>query len=231
MLRFISSMGRIARIFSASLFILFMLILAGHSAAQTISFTSVPDGFDAGSIELPRPFAGALGVDADSDNIIYAAVGNYQDMNLARIDLNTGAVAIVAEGPFGGLGGIAPLTGGAIVLTDNASAAGGPPDDTILIARDLNRDGDFNDGGEITKLIDPILVNGSWSGAQARRVPKVRKSRLGAGSVMIQTADGAGNAELIVIDNPLRRPSFNLHRNPYFFGFDYNGGFDFDSRG
>lgn len=202
--------------------------------AQTISFTSVPEGYEARSITLPDEFAGALGVDPKNDRIIYSAVGSFGAMSLARLNLQTGESAVVAAGPFGAIGGIAPLSAREIVVTDNSAAAGGPPDETILILRDFNpRDGDFNDSGEIRELIAPILgpAQGNWNGSQARVVPKRRGSRLKPGSVMIQTADGGGGGEMLVIEDLSRRPRFAAGGVPFFSGFDYNGGFDFDSAG
>ncbi len=214
-----------------SLLFLPALPLAFYEAqAQTLSFTSVPSGYDAGSIDLPEAFAGALGVDPDFDHIVYAAVGSFQNMKLAKVDLRTGEVKIVANGPFGAIGGIAPLGSRRVVIVDNATAEGGPTDDTILIAYDKNSDGDFNDAKEITQLVKPILSGGNWSGSQARLIPSRPGSALTPGSVMIQTADGNGAAELLVIENPKGKAKF-AKKSPFFGGFDYNGGFDFDSSG
>jgi len=207
------------------------LAAAPAARGQTIHFTSVPDGYTTGSIALPRPFGGALGRNPADETSIYASIGVFGDMNLARIGLKSHSVRIVAAGPFGALAGIAALSANQIVLIDNASAPGGPPDDTILLATDANGDGDFNDGGEIVELIAPILTGASWTGAQARVAPPGNPSKIPSGSVLIQTADGSGGAEILVLANPLTAPAFRPPGSAYFTGFDYNGGFDFDSRG
>lgn len=220
--------------FAAFIALILGLVLSADLRAQTISFTSIPEGYEGSSIALPSSFAGALGVDPDDDRFIYCAVGGFGAMSLARVNLRTGEVITVADGPFGAIGGIAPLSNSEIVVTDNAAAAGGPPDETILTLKDFNRDGDFNDSGEIKQLIAPILSNspGNWSGSQARIVPKRKWATLKAWSVMIQTADGAGGSELLAIVEPSsRRPKFATGTKPFHSGFDYNGGFDFDGVG
>ncbi|MCH8334087.1 hypothetical protein IIC65_09150, partial [Candidatus Sumerlaeota bacterium] len=206
---------------------------ASAARAQTIRFTSVPDGYTTGSIELPREFSGALGVDPTDDNVIFASIGGFGDMDLARINLLDGSVTIVADGPFGTIGGIAVLSPSRIVIVENSGVPGsGLTTDTLLLASDLNLDGDFDDAGEISELIAPILTeSGNFTGTQARVTPAGNPSGIPSGSVIFQTADGGGNAELLIVENPLTAPAFRPMNAAYFSGFDFNGGFDFDSSG
>lgn len=208
--------------------------LAASAPAQTLTFTSIAPGYAPGSIALPAGFGGALGTLASESDTLYVSIGSYGNMKLARVDLATGLAAVVADGPFGSLAGIAPLTSTAVALIDNSSASGGPPDQTILLARDNNpADGDFNDPGEITELIAPILTGAfGFTGAQARRVPPSASAALPLGSLVVQTADGGAAGELLAIVDPLSAsPGFTPAGGSWFSGFDYNGGFDFDSRG
>jgi hypothetical protein len=207
-------------------------VLAAFCPAAELAFVSVPQGYHAGSIHLPRGFTGALGVDPTDDQIVYASVGGFGDVDLSRIDLHSGTATIVAEGPFGNIGGIAVLSATEIVLVENAGAAGGPPDKTILLASDLNADGDFNDAQELRELIAPILEGFfGWSGAQARLVPPGSPASIPSGSVLIQTADGSGAAEVLVVTDPLGSPTYRPAGGAFFAGFDFNGGLDFDSQG
>lgn len=202
------------------------------ACSQVLSFTSIPSGYTGDSIPLPRTFAGALAADPNDDLTIYASIGSFLDAELVRIDLASGAVTTVADGPFGNLAGIAVLSATQLALVDNASAPGGPPDRTILLAQDLNADRDFNDPGEIGELIEPILTGFfGWSGAQARVVPTGNASGIPSGSVLIQTADGGGEGDLLVVADPLGTPDFRPTGGAFFTGFDFNGGLDFDSAG
>ncbi|MCX7014780.1 MAG: hypothetical protein NTW86_19900 [Candidatus Sumerlaeota bacterium] len=206
-------------------------LAAANAHAQIIGFISVPDGFTSDTIALPLPFGGALGADPSNDQIVYCSVGGYGAMSLARVDLATKNVAIVADGPFGAVSGLAVLSPTQIAVIDNASAPGGPPDDTILLATDGNSDGDFNDAGEIQELIAPPLVNNDWTGSQARVAPAPDAAGIAGGSLVVQTADGSGQGRLLVVKDPLTSPSLVPAAGSFFTGFDYNGGFDFDSRG
>jgi hypothetical protein len=215
---------------SAATLLFSCLVFASHG--QTLNFTSIPDGYIDGSISLPRAFTGALGVDPTDDQIVYASVGSFQDVNLARVNLTSGTSAVVADGPFGNIGGIAVLSATQVAVIDNSGAVGGPSDQTLLLASDLNGDGDFNDGGEIAELIPPILTGlFGWTGTQARVAPAGNPSSIPSGSVIVQSADGSGGSELLVVQNPLSTPSYRPAGAAYFSGFDYNGGFDFDSQG
>lgn len=199
----------------------------GLVLAQTIEFTTVPKGYAASSIDLPRPFAGALGRDATDDLKVYATVGGFGATGLVRIDLRDGSVQSVIEGPLGNIEGIAALSAERIVLIENQDP------DTILLASDLNLDGDFDDEGEIEELIAPIGLNEDldFRGSQARVVPPGDPSGIPSGSVMFQTADNQGGGDLFVVVDPLTNPRYRPDGGVYFTGFDFNGGFDFDSFG
>jgi hypothetical protein len=206
-------------------------------SAETVSFTAVSSGYEGGSITLPEGFAGALAADPSNDQVVYASVGAFQDNKIVRINLGTGAVDYVANGPFGSIGGIAALSPTQLVLMENDHSPGSPlPGETILLATDCNpQDGDFDDPGEIVELLAPILVDSlfGFTGAQARIAPAGNPSGIPSGSLLFQNADGSGLGDLFVVTEPTSpataqyRPS-GAH---YFGGFDYNGGFDFDSPG
>ncbi len=219
---------------SMTISIICILTLAAASLAQAVEleFIFAPGGYETGSISLPKPFAGSMGVVPGNDNLIYAAVGGWQDVDLALIDLSDNSVRIVSDGPFAGLGGIAPLSETQVVLVDNGFGTSGPPDGTILLATDGNGNGSFDDAGEIVELIAPILTGAiGFTGAQTRLVPPGNPSGIPSGSVVVQTADGGGAAELLVITSPLTAPAFRPLGGPYYTGFDYSGGFDFDRQG
>ncbi|MCB9770172.1 MAG: hypothetical protein H6752_18390 [Candidatus Omnitrophica bacterium] len=207
-----------------------------HGAqAQKLNFTSAPQGYEATSIDLPNLFTGALGVDPTNENRAYASVGSFGENRLALVDLETETSWIVATGPFGAISGIAVFSATQIALVENGSNPEGPPDETILLATDSNADGDFDDDGEIEELIAPILIGPDsqfgFNGAQARIAPLGDPSGIPSGSLIVQTADGNGNSELLVIEDPLGSPAYRPDGAAYFSGFDFNGGFDFDSAG
>lgn len=202
--------------------------------AQTIQVTNIVAGYEVGSITLPDVFAGGLAADPSNDQLIYASVGSFHNNSIARIDLTDGSAQTVAAGPFGSILGIVAISPTALVLVESdAPTGGGTTTDTLILARDFNpQDGDFDDPGEIGELIAPILTNsGNFNGAQARLVPPGNPSGIPSGSILLQTADGNGLGELLVITSPLTAPAFRPLGAPYYAGFDYNGGMDFDSQG
>lgn len=213
------------------IFLMGFLLISG-SVGQSLEFTHVPEGYIPGSIPLPGSSGQTIGVDPNNPNRIFVPIGSYLDNKLAKIDLKTKALDIVADGPFGFLGGVAVVSATQLVLIDNASVPGGPPDKTILLASDTNLDGDYNDPNEIQELISPILTGFfGWSGAQAHVVPPGNPGGIQSGSLLVQTADGFGGAELLQIRNPLSSPSFFPPNEAFFGGLDYNGGFGFDRAG
>lgn len=218
----------------SSCFAFVCLALTMNINAQTIQFTSVPPGFLPDSVTLPQPFAGALAADPADSEIVYAAIGAFDDMSIARVNLATKQVTIVAAGPFGAIAGIAVISPTQIVLIENDGAPASPlPADTVLLAQDNNpADGDFDDPGEITELIAPIQVGMfGFSGTQARIAPAGNAAAIPAGSLVFQTADGSMDAELLVVEDPLGTPAYRPTGGAFYEGFDFNGGFDFDSAG
>jgi len=210
-------------------------ILASMAAGQTISFTNVPSGYEKGSIDLGMGFTGALAVDPSNPNLVYASVGFWQQNQVVRIDLSDQSVRTVASGLFGSVGGLAIPGPNQLAIVDNDDYAPNPiPGETILLCTDMNTDGDFDDPGEIEELIAPILVgSSSFTGGQARIAPAGNPSGIPSGSVLFQDADGGGKGDLFVVTNP-RSPgtaAFRPSGDAYYSGFDYNGGFDFDSQG
>jgi len=215
--------------------ILLAFVLMSVVEAQTISFTSVPEGYEVGSIDLGSGFTGALAADPANDNIIYASVGYWQHNSIVRINLATSLMTTVADGYFGSIGGMAVPGPNKLVVVDNDDyTSNSIPGDTVLLLTDINIDGDFNDPGEIEELIAPILVDGgSFSGAQARIAPAGNPSMIPSGSLLFQNADGNGHADLFVVTNPTSSTTavYRPAGAAFFPGFDYNGGFDFDSCG
>ena len=218
----------------------FILSLSVYS--QTISWTSVPTGYKPGSIDLSpvlgpgEGFTGALAVDPANPHVVYAGVGYWQHQSVVRINISSSSVQKVASGFFGSIGGLAvPGSGQLIILDNDDYTTSSIPGETLLIATDKNTDGDFDDPGEIEELLSPILVDGifGFTGAQARIAPSGNPSGIPSGSLVFQNADGGLNADLSVVTNPTSS-STAAYRPPggaYFGGFDYNGGFDFDSTG
>lgn len=217
-------------------------VLVGSVVAQEISFVTSPNGFEVDSIALPGGgFAGALATHPSDPDLVYVSVGYYQNNQLAVVNLASGTSAIIATGPFGSLAGIAPLSATQVVLVDNGTPSNPPhgASQTILIAQDFNDDGIFDATTEISELIAPILADGTdwtgtplgFSGAQAHVIPSDNPFGLPAGGVMVQTADGGGLAELLVVQDPLGSPAYYPAGGAFFSGFDYNGGFGFDSFG
>lgn len=203
--------------------------------AQELHFTSVPAGYRAGSIALPRGFAGAMAADPTDPHFIYASLGDYGQNDLARINVYTGAVTTVAHNRFASLNGIAPISRTKIVCIDNFGGNAGMPNDTILLLSDNNTDGDFDDAGEISELISPILTSTGgfgFTGAQARIAPANNAANIPAGALVLQTADGgASEAEVLVVKDPLTTPAFLPSGGAFFDGFDFNGGLAFDIAG
>ena len=212
---------------STMISIMCILTFAVSNLAEAVEleFISSPGGYETGSIALPKPFAGAMGAVPGNDNLIYAVIGSWPDYHLALINLTDKTVQIVCDGPFGYVGGIAPISETQVVIVDNGL-------DKIFLATDINRNGNFDDAGELAELIQPILPGtDGFTGAQARIVPPGNPSGIPSGSVVIQTADGGGAAELLVITDPTTAPAFRPLGGPYYTGFDFSGGFDFDRQG
>lgn len=214
--------------------VLFSFLMALVSA-QTISFTSVPNGFEAGSINLGAGFKGTLAADPSNPDIVYASVGVWQQQSVVKINLADSSVTTVATGYFGSIGGMAVPSPHQLIVVDNDDyTSNSIPGETILLLTDKNLDGDFDDAGEVEPLIAPILVDGGgFSGAQARIAPAGNPSGIPSGSLLFQNADGGGKADLFVVTNPTNSAlaAYRPAGGAYYSGYDYNGGFDFDSQG
>jgi len=210
-------------------------IAASMAAGQTISFTGVPPGYEPGSIDLGMGFTGALAVDPLNPNIVYASVGFWQQNQVKKIDLSDLSVRTAASGLFGSIGGLAVPGPNQLVIIDNDDYSSNTiPGETILLCTDKNMDGDFDDSSEIEEMIAPILVGSfSFTGGQARIAPSGNPSDIPSGSLLFQDADGGSKGDLFVVTNPQSpaTAAFRPSGASYFSGFDYNGGFDFDSQG
>ncbi len=224
---------RISKLFPV---LLLILLLPGFAYPQTISWLSIPDGYIGASIDLSEPFTFSIAPSNDPD-VIYVSVGKYFANKIIKVNLTTEENIDVTEAVFGSIGGMTTLPNGDLIIIDNdENSSSTLPGECIIIAKDLNNDGDFKDPGEINKLLDPILVESLWggfTGSQARTVPAGNPSGIPSGSVMFQDADSLNNGDLFVVTNPTTNTiaSYRPLNSSYFNGFDYNGGFDFDSKG
>jgi hypothetical protein len=195
------------------------------SFADQIAFTSVPAGYNSGTLELGAPFAGALCANPADTSKIYVAIGSYLNESIALVDTVSQTTSVVATG-FGAIGGIAVLGNGDLVVTENATS------DTIFRLRDQNSDGDFLDAGEVSELIAPILADGgNFTGAQITVAPAGNAAAIPAGALLLQTADDNTSSELLVIENPETAPAYRPAGGAFFSGFQFNGGIAFDSAG
>jgi hypothetical protein len=199
-------------------------VLSQHGSADTLQVLSLPAGYTSSSIELGVPFGGSLAKNPLS-NSLYVASGNFGDQSILKLDLGLLTTSTVATG-LGNIGGMACLANGDLIITENLTS------DSIFRSRDLTADGDFQDAGEVTELIAPILTNpGDFTGAQVTIAPAGNAAGIPAGSVVIQTADGGTSSELLVITDPLGTPAYSPAGGAFFSGFTYNGGVAFTNAG
>lgn len=192
--------------------------------ADTLEITSIAPGYNAQSIELGVAFGGAIAQHPDEENILYVSAGNYSMHTILEVQLDTGTTRTVTP-VVGNVGGLAVLGNGDLAITDNFDR------ETILRARDLNADGDWLDAGEITELIEPILTGGDFTGAQLAVAPEGNAAGIPAGSLLVQTADGGMDSEILVIQNPETSPSYYPSGAAWFAGFNFNGGLAFTPEG
>lgn len=218
------------------IFVLLLSTLSAAVFAQTISFISVPNNYTAGSIQLSAPFTNAITATSDPD-VIYASVGSYGFNKVVKVQISTGTCTDVTDAVFGSIGGMTVLSTGELIIIENSdNVVTTTPGECILLAKDLNSDGDFMDSGEIDKLIDPILAEASWggfSGAQARTVPSGNPGNIPSGSLAFMDSDALNKGDLFVVTNPTTSSlaAYYPPSSSFFRGFDYNGGFDFASDG
>ena len=199
-------------------------VLSQHASADTLQVLSLPAGYTSSSIELGVPFGGSLAKNPLS-NSLYVASGNFGNQSILKLDLGILTTSTVATG-LGNIGGLACLANGDLIITENLTS------DTIFRARDLTADGDFQDPGEITELIGPILTNpGDFTGAHLAIAPAGNAAGIPGGSVLVQTADGGTSSELLVITDPLGTPAYSPPGGAFYSGFTYNGGVAFTNTG
>lgn len=213
---------------AAAVSFLFVFLLS--ASLYSLDFTYIPDGYKADSINIGDMPSGAFAADPNNPAIIYAGAGSWMNNYIIKVNLSTKTYVNVCSGysgsPFGNAAGLALLPSGELIIVDNANA------NTIFIARDNDSDGDFNDSGEVSELIAPILAdNGDFTGSKTRVVSAAGASSIPGGSIVIQTADGGTLSDLLVITNPAASPAFRPTGGRYFGGFTYDGGFDFDKNG
>ncbi|MCX7020011.1 MAG: hypothetical protein WCK47_02520 [bacterium] len=201
-----------------------VLLSAPLCAEQMVVQPPYPPGYVFRSLELGQPYGGTMAQDSQAADRLYVAVGSFGNMSILAINKSTGTTVTVA-GPFGNIGGLASLSNGDLAIAENFTS------DTILRARDFNSDGDFLDTGEISELINPIMTDGDFTGAQMAVAPSSNASGIPGGALMLQSADGNTSSELLVIVNPESSPSYRPPGGAYFAGFQYNGGFAFDNTG
>ena len=217
-------------------YVVFVFSLTAFSQAPaTISWHSIPPGYTGDSILLGAPFSGAITSSPNNPDILYVSVGTFRKNKIVKVNLTTKDVFEVTGDVFGSIGGMAVLPTEDLIIIDNDDNTTNPlPGECVLIAKDLNSDGDFKDTNEIVKLIDPILIeSGTFTGAQARVVPSGGVQGIPGGSLMYQDADGSNFGDLFVVINPTSSitAQFRPSSGSFFRGFDYNGGFDFTSSG
>jgi hypothetical protein len=193
------------------------------SFAAHVNVTGIPYGYGVQSIELGVAFAGSIAQNPLNDNQVFVSVGGFGTNSVVRVDTQLGTTTTVT-GVLGVVAGMTILSNGDLVITETFTS------NTILRARDLTADGDFLDAGEITELIAPILTV-DFTGAQAAVAPAGNVSGIPAGSLLVQTSDGATDSELLVIENPTTTPAYRPPGAAYYSGYQYNGGFAFDQAG
>lgn len=204
-----------------------LLSSSAFAQAAALTITTPLTGYTSISLELGRPYAGAVAFDPSVGTRMYASVGSFGNQSVLRVDTTLGTTATVLTG-LGSVGGMAILSNADLVFTENGTSQ------SIFRARDLNADLDFLDAGEVTELIAPILADSGFgfTGAQIAVAPAGNASAIPAGSLVIQTADGGTSGELLVVENPTSAtPAYRPVSSAYFSGFGYNGGVAFDPSG
>lgn len=203
---------------------LWLLACVPGAARAEFALTSLADGYSSRSLELGRPFSGSIAQHPTNPDQIFVSAGFFGSVSILAVDLNSGTTSTVATG-FGSIGGMAFLNNGDLAITENFSSA------SIFRARDGNADNDYLDAGEVTELIVPILnPGGSFSGAQVAVAP-AGVPGLAAGTLLVQTADGTTNSEILAITNPGTSPAYAPPNAAYYSGFEYNGGLAFTPEG
>jgi hypothetical protein len=201
-----------------------IFLSAAPSAADTLQAISLLPGYVAKPIQLGVPFGGAIAQNPQDENILYVSAGNYGAHTLLEVNVNTGVNRTISP-VIGNIGGLAVLNNGDLAITENLTS------ETILRARDVDGDGAYFSPGEITELLTPILVDSTFTGAQLAVAPADNRAAIPAGSLLVQTADGAGLSEILIIENPETAPAWYPAGASWFSGFTYNGGIAFTDYG
>lgn len=212
--------------YSAPIACALLVITATAAQADHVTITSLKDGYTYQSIELGVPFGGSLAQHPSRANILYASYGNFAEHQVLELDTDTNTTRTVTP-LVGNIGGLAVLNNGDLAITENFDVGL----DTILLARDGDSDGAFLAPGEISELIEPILHDGNFSGAQLAVAPAGNASAIPAGSLVVQTADGGTSSELLVVQNPESAPAYRPAGGAYYSGYNYNGGLAFTAEG
>ncbi|MBX7244381.1 MAG: hypothetical protein K1X53_02715 [Candidatus Sumerlaeaceae bacterium] len=213
------SNGRIALLYAA----MFLGAMSADPAGAQIQTTYLRNGYQATSVQLGAPFAGAIAQDPTNANKVFVSVGVFGAQSILAANTLAGTTTTVATG-FGNIGGIAALANGDLAITENFSSQ------TIIRARDLTADGDFLDAGEITVLIGPNPPGG-FTGSQVAIAPAGNAAGIPAGALVVQTADGTTASKLLVVDSPTTTPVYRPVSGAFFTGFQFNGGVAFSNTG
>lgn len=203
------------------------LLSVGNLPAQaTLKVAALAPGYTVQSIELGDMFGGAM-ARHPHEEILYVSTGFYSANSVMEIRLDDLTTRTVTP-PIGAIGGLAVLESGDLVITDNYDSTY----DTILRCRDLNGDGAWMDAGEIEELIEPILVNNTFTGSYMAVAPAGNAAGIPAGALLVQTADGLANSEILVIDAPESgSPEYYPPGEAWYSGFMYDGGISFTPEG
>lgn len=215
--------GRLGR--AAQVFVIGAAVLAPSIApADTLEALHVASGYQIRSIELGVPFGGAITQHARKPNILFVSAGNYGEHTILEVDVDAGTTRTIT-GVIGNIGGLAMLKNSDIAITENMKLG------TILRARGLAGGNIFLEVDEMAELIQPIQVDSAFTGAQMIVAPEGNAAGIPAGALLVQTADGPGAAEILVVQNPDSFPTYFPANAPWFHGFTYNGGLAFSPSG
>lgn len=209
---------------AAFIFALGTIITTGFAQAQPLEALELAPGYTARSIEVGIPVGGAMTFNPINPDLMVLSAGNYGEQILVELNLDTHTTRPLS-GIIGNIDGIAVLNNGDIVLTENMTSG------TILRLRDLTGDNAYFDEDEITELIAPIGVDFAFTGAHMVVAPAGNAAGIPPGSLLIQTADGPGAAEILVIQNPETAPAYFPPDDAWYHGFTYNGGIAFSPDG
>jgi len=201
-----------------------------QSSAAELQFLQPPTGYSVGKVSLGEGnIAFALAPDPADARFIYAAGLFDFESRIVRLGLRTSSQTVVCNCPSTvSVGGFAVYTTDTMFVSDSWNHQ-------LLVLRDRNADGDFDDAGEIERLIEPILTDlpSGWTG-NAVAIVWSAANRLGlpAGTVLFQSEDGGTTGgEVLAVVDPLTSPVYQPAGGAFFAGFNYGGGIAVDARG